>query len=548
MSNLDNNPNDETNVNEPVFEKPEFEKPPMSVNITQEVNQQPTNMNTMQIMPPKKSKKKLVGLIVALFAVVACICIGVFAGPRIIAALSGSNMSPENRFKKAFQNTVKEVENCYNETKSDTAPIKFNSENVNLDAKFTIALEEGMNSIIPEEYSSLKNLSGHFKVMMKDDNPYVSLGLTCNNSQLATLEVLSDFASKQAFVRIPELNTAYLSTTIAMEEADTDEIDSFFQQCQSIKDEEIIQLLKDETDLFLRLIETVNIEKNVSVTANNITSSYDKLTTTISNEKAKQMLIDMAKRLFNEEYVISMYSALCDIETYSDSLPPFNEVLDLLADLPTEEIPTIDLSIYVNSKNQINSIAITFPNDDNLPNEILFLTATDEKTGFEFKVNEAGTTLFSIFGSYTNKKETYSGYITISSFDIDDIPTEYTVDFENLKISSGSNPSVSGTFSFSSPDLMGAQISLTIDSTAQHANMSINVAMGGMSMGTITIDANISEADLIPTLPADATVYDVETQVNDYMLTADLMGFLQNITDVTGIDVISLFYDYIYGI
>ena len=139
----------------PSIDKPEFEVPPQpeqfgQPEFIQTEFQQPINLtNGLQ---SKKSKKKFVAIIAAIIGVLACVCVAVFAGPKIMDAISKtSKKEPIDRLKSTFQSMAKEL----SETKEKYDSFEY--KNCNTTAKINLSLSDTVVSMLPESIANLKD-------------------------------------------------------------------------------------------------------------------------------------------------------------------------------------------------------------------------------------------------------------------------------------------------------------------------------------------------------------------------------------------------------
>lgn len=550
----DNNqiPNNPMENEVPTFEKTGFEVPPQPSQFTQPEFEQPIysqpQYNQQQFQQPyqynnsnnptpkKKGNKKVVGLIAAFVGVAACVAVAVFAGPKIVEALSkGSSKDAAARFKNAITATTNKVDETLEES-SSFANIK--GDNVKVDVKFDVTVGDYVINYLPQEYqqiASLKNIGGNMSLISKDKNMYANIALDTNDKALGSVEAFIDQNSYMGYFKVPELSPAYVSSKL-----DENMFASFselysqmsaqaaLQSNMSIDPSAFADLVSKETDVILKSIGDVEVEKNVKVEAGGVTAKYDKLTASIKGQELVDLLYDVVKVMAEDNNISNiMQQAMYSSGTYMS----FDDILQQIKTVKARSDEQLIINLYLDDNDKITGI--TFVAEGGKDKfEIAILSAKDKKSGFEFYVKENKDNLFRLYGSYTNDSNVYSGKATLEVENA--AMAELT--FENV---SSSKDKFKGTFSFTSPQLMGSVIKMDIDCEKQHMYLALDVSMAATSAFSASLDITVSEPDSCPTVPADAVVYDANTQQEDYMNSADYIGFLQNIQAITGIDLMS---------
>lgn len=540
-------PNNPMEGEVPTLDNPGLEATPQPVQFTQveydstpqQANQPQYNqaqLNQPQVEPPKKSKKKLVALIATIVGLVACTCVAVFAGPNIIAALSkNTKKAPIDRFKNAITNISDQFKDELESTSASSH--EFNSENIKANINFDLTLGEYVMAMLPAEYSSINNLGGSMNVVSFDKNQYVDLTLSSQSNKLASIEVYLDSLANMGYLKVPELSPNFLSVAI-----DNEMISMYSNTTLNglqIDPKVLVALIEDETDLLLSSIDTVDLEENSVVEANGVTAKYDKLSSTIEGQKLVDIAYDLSKRFLEDETMIALLS---QADTFSGK-----DIASLLEEIKNWEVDEdlkIIVDLYLDKKDNIVGFVLT-PQKADESVKVGYLTSEkDGKTGFEFFMIVEDETILELEGSYTEKSNAYNGNATLTVYEDGISSTSIDVSFEDVSSDDGK---LKGSFSVSSPQLMGAIIQVDMDYKDERIQLGLGVSMAGTSLFSLSFDATASEANSCPTVPADAVIYDAETEAEDYMSSADLMSFLQNIQDVTGLDIMSLFYSTVYG-
>jgi hypothetical protein len=540
----DNNqiPNNPMEHEIPTMENPGFEIPPQPVQFTQPEFNQTTNYqpqfqqpvqynNASSNAPKKKGKKKFAGILAAVVGVAACTCIAVFAGPKIIAALSNeAKLAPIDRFKNAITEVSQDINKGLTSANSNGTAIK--QDNMQVNVTFDVTLGDYVKAMLPAEYSSISNLGGSMNIISKDDNQYIDLALTTQDNQFVSIEAYLDQLSNMCVLKVPELSPDYLSVALENEFFNYYGSSSLVSE-DSMDSKELANLITEETNLFLSSINTVEIEEDVEVDASDVTAKYDKLTTTIEGKQLVDVAYDLTKRILEDQN----FSKLIN-----NSVGSSDELLEEIKSWKGDNSEKLTIDLYVDSDDKIVGFVLIAGSDTGTA-EFGFLTAKDGKTGFEAYATEDNEKVFKLEGSYTDKSDVYSGKATLSVYEDGISASSFDLTFEDV---SYGEQKFKGIFSLTSPELMGSTLKFAVDYEKEKLNVTLDVLMASSPLVSATFAATVSEADTCPTVPTDAVIYDSETQAEDYMYNADLTGLLQKIQDATGIDLSSLLYSSMY--
>ncbi len=532
MSDYNNNNNVTPDNQIPPVQQPEFEVPPQPVQFEQPQLEQPQfyQNNGMNGIPPKKSNKKLVGIIAACVGVAACIGVAVLAGPKIIDALSSrSKAAPLDRFKNAINKTSEEFATDMKEHENTTTSL----ENVDITTSFQIELGEYTKSFIPEEYSGLTNLSGSYDLISYSGQQYMNMNLSTPVASIATLEAYVQPADKLIYAKIPELSDAYIGTSFDFN------LDLPQFEITPITPDEIAKLYSDEVTTLLDQVKTVEITEDTKVTAGDVTASYDKLTTTLSPQEFSTVVYNWYKRLTEERYIADLfefYSSLANSEDYYSDITLEDSLNQLKSWADTNEL-SVALDLYLDDDDKIVGFVMR-PQLDNGAAEIGFVTAKNKENGFELYIKDGSNYLMKIDGTYTDSKDVYNGSAEVAIYE-NNIPS-VTIDID-FKDFTSNKDTCKGVVTISSSELAGLSLTADMNIANKAGSMKFSAKMAAMELGSFSIDFAVKEATSIPTLPDSAVIY-TDENMDEYLTSADIFGFINNIYNATGIDLSSLLY------
>lgn len=546
---------DENNVtNDAPFieaEKPAFETEPETNDV---LTTTPEVSNTLPTGNPKNNKKRI-GILALIAGIAACVILAVFAVPRIIETISRSNASPSERFCYAVENFFLSGAKSYEEQIADRVVADRNNCTVSMD--FNITMNEMITSMLqqanPTLLANLKlnSVSGTVLSKNKGEEHNVDVILSANDTKLLSLESYYAKSDDTFIFRMPELSANYLSVPMNLAElggsSSLPQFDFGSYQIPDIK--EIKDLYTDCSKILTTEIKEVTVTNDVAIVASDITSTYDKLTATVTTAASKTIIINLIKRLYETEtYKAILDAAVLSSNTQNGTSYTLEELLGNLESELSSQTNQFDLSLYVDQKNTLYGCELTTSVEGSIMS-VTFLSAKDEKNGIEFAVSLDNQKLMSITATYTETKEGYQGVIKLLVSDEDSTlltgsEVSLSMDFEKVKVVDKKNGYMTGSFYITSPQLNGMTIDVILGVTGEKQEINFNVSAASMSFVNVTASYQITNgAEIIP--PAtDATIYDAETQINDYATSAamGLIGMLGTIGETIGVDFMSLIF------
>lgn len=507
----------------PTIDNPEFEVPPQPAQFEQPMYfQQPVNLTNG--MPPKKSKKKLVAILSTVIGVAACACVAIFAGPKIIDALSNSSKeAPMDRLKSSFESLSKELSES--ETNTETTVLK----NFNTKLNMNLSLSDNVVSMLSPTAVGLKDTTIVLDATNYENQGYFNLNLSTPTAKAVSLNGYVNLDDSNLYLQIPELSESYFSAPIEL----TGTLNEVPQTPQ-VSGKELAKLLDDEVNTFFNATEEVKIEEDVTVQVNGVSAEYDKITVSMNGTEFGNTIYTCYERLTQENFVkefITAYSASSDL-SIDETLAEIKKWADTNTTGATFEF-------YLNDDDEIKGLVI-LPESTGSTRKICFMTATDDSTAFEFYASENDVKLFLVDGTSEKNKDAYSGNVKITTYENGIAGNTIELQFNDVK---SDKDSFKGSFTLAGSALSGFSITLDADTKQTEGNLTLSVDMASMNMGTLSIDFAKTDVTSCPTLPADAVVFDSETQQEEFMATADIMGFMTNFYNATGIDLTTLLGD-----
>ncbi len=503
-----------------------------------------------------KRNKKAAGIIAFLAGIAACAVIAVFAVPRIIDAVSRSSSSPKERFESAIENFLSEKAKSYESNLTDRVAADLSNSTISVD--FNVTVNEMITSMIQQsdpylfENLKLDNIGGNLVIKNKDDKHNVDVTLSANNTKLLTVESYFEKAVDTLLLRIPELSSDYLSAPLDLSIFEEDTSFSQFDfGAYKIPDmKELTSLYTDTAEILTEDIKEVTITKGVDIVAADVSATYDKLTTKVSEQDAKNIIIKLIKRVYEiESYKEILDAAILSANTKSGTTYSYEEVIALLESLEVADATAAELSIFVDKENELHGCEISMSADGT--NMVFsFLTAEGNKNGVEFFAAIDDQKILSVTSNYTKSASGYQGFIKFFVSELESTTSltngdlSLSIDFENVKAADKKNDHFTGSFYITSPQLSGASIDLIFGGTGEKQDIAFNISAAGMSFFSFTASYQVTEGAEIAAPAANANVYDAETQMEEYMSAAamGLMDLIDTVGSAIGIDLMSMMY------
>lgn len=515
-----------------------------------------------KVVPHKKSKGKLVGLIIACVLVVAIAGAAVYAAPTIREVFSDKSLSTNEKLQAVVSNLKDKITNkkltpderiqkVVTDIREDLTaeydkaePISEDDlSNLSSEGTFSIKLGDTIMAMLPEEYKALSDLSGDFSSSIKDNAQAGSLSLKVDNKKIISASVITK-DGKDLYIQIPELSDSYLTMDFASYAA---QIPDNTEIVKALTDKESIKSLINTTfDIVSESITDVTLEENVDVMVDDIECTYDQLTFTQDAEQLKNFTKEFTTALSKEPIMTSLVEYMKTLleqtgDLYEDvSMDKLLENIDDF-DLPSDFKATYHF--YLNKKNEFKGLEVSWYGEGNTPIVFSYMLAQEDKDNIStFTFKGDGETLLDLVNKYTKEDEACSGTLTATIYDDDgDEVGDIAVDYSDVLVS---NNSFKGIFDFTCSEYKGGKLTFGIESDKEHSKVDLGISMAGSSVFDASFDAKISHDAKIPEIDSSASTFDLVTETEDYLNTIDIYSFIQTVTDATGIDIMSLLNSY----
>lgn len=509
----------------------------------------------------KPAKKKHNGKLIAIFVVLAVILAGsitAFANrnklANTLAIMTKSSSEYYAYIEQKNLDTQIDTFTKYYGKSLDYYKDGLSTEN---NLTFTISPEFAMMMGLTE----IKPISAQFESSTKKGLSNFSGALSYDNKALASLEMLFDMNTYDYYFKVPELSSAYLLMSIKnIMEAETI-VDTEFDYTEYmnnistlldgglLSEETLNIMLKKYSSDVYHNIKTVEIEKNAEVTASNITSSYHKIAVTMTDKDLYNIAMAVLEDAKADKDLVKILVAL---QVLAEN--EYNEAIETaINDLKANEAtltnePMLSMILYVDGNGNIMGREFNAIDDSNTS---FGYTTTKNGTdiGFDVWFKENDTNVFQITADGTTNKDGFTGdsVIAVNYYDEfygETTATKLNVALENVKME---NNYLDGKFTLTADALLGMEIVAEFKAADKQQDMNLKMMAGGVETMGFQLTSKEVPFKEVKMPSSDEQVFDMTNEMESYMGTADLEGFMTNIQNVLGEDFGPLFEGLLSG-
>ncbi len=486
----------------------------------------------VEATPKKKGKKALIAVIVAAAAVVALAAVAIFTPLKNVFI---NMMSADKHMQYVYANLAEDAAGGFG--KVYTVALK--QEATAQAATGTMELqasEDVLKALASEadvDLSGLNKISVDYRIEMDAQQRCLwAMGLKLQDKELAKLNLYIDIKNNKAVIEIPDLLKKPIEIPLDMADmsgASVLTMNSFENiDRQSLPDESFIQeIIPRLAEVALAQITDVERESD-EFTAGGVTQSATCLTAKIDAKTALRMADAVLEELkVNEsvkEVIINVVDENEDLfgrtadgedmyDTFVDALGGVQDALDEEKDdLSAEDKKqAITLKTWVNFTNDILAVAVEFDGS-----ELFYGMATDgNKLGFEVSGRDSSEVLFEVKGNGTLTKGMLNADFVVSA-NGGEVLKMTVADLNLLGLKDGL---INGTLTFvpggalvtEAPMLKNGALKFTVKTTAESAEMTVDVLMQEKAIATLKLTETTAESKGI-TMPTDAVTVEEFTE------------------------------------
>lgn len=533
MSDLNENENGIDNVPTPPVEPDES---------TFYTSKEPLNPADME---RKKAPKWLFPVIIAAALVVVVVGIAtVFLSPTISNAIAVATMKPNAYYQKVeTENLTAQINSLsknYGITNELTKKMLKDGygQDINLTAKIDPSLTGMLN--MPD----LKTIGLKYKMMSKEFKNRMTASLNVNDGEPIDLEYFIDFNDGMMHYRIPTLNKAYLSMSLNDMDSVVTDLNSSLPY-QSLKDmqtfivnnpltdELINSTLKKYTQIITNNLNSVTLKKNVSVDKKGNTSKYTEISVELTNEELYTIAEEMLTAAIEDKSI----SDLC-VKTGAITAEEYTEGLKtVLSDLQTNKENFLALennlimTVWVDNKGQVMGREFSI-DIDGIPRAFGYRTTKNKSdVSFELWLKMASIEVISIKSDGKQTGATYDGDMSITFNDPSTSTSNVTnIAIKDLDFSNYMDGGSKGKFSITNSALGIFALDVAFSGDKERQKITFDFVQGTTNLVSLNMAYVLQKFEDF-TAPDTSESYDVNTEMDAYINSSDLEGFIKEINE-----------------
>lgn len=511
--------------------------------------QTPTLLQEESVSIPKKKKKLYIPVAIL---ILLCAVVSVVFYPTITNAFAKLTMSPAKYYqlieKSNQDKQIDKVSKSYGEY-LDTYD-KYVKDGMGSKMSLSATIDPSVATPLGLEGLGSIGITG--ESMFKDYKTQVDLGFVCNEINLTNMSMFMDVAKSEGYYLIPALNKAYLR--IPYDQIYDNELGAYnpmdvysFLDEKILSEEKFNSLSKKYLHLIISQLDKVTLTDKDSVTADGITQSYSKLSVDIDEKKAleinKSILTTASSDKELEEIVVN--SKLLTSKEYQDGIASALE--DITSQL--EALTTQDNSVVVVMSIWVDNIGNIMGREFSVDGEPSFKMGYQKaidgtKMGVKAWISEDNIDILTATGTLALKTSGVSGKINMNINQENAQPFNLTLNMENVtyKYKDGFTL-LNGDFTFTSESNSAIKVVVNATSKDKHQSIVADIIQGTTTLSSITLDSSIIAYTDIK-MPTDSDIsYDLITEMDQYMATSDVKGFLESINEKIEIEYINQMID-----
>ncbi len=421
-----------------------------------------------------------------------------------------------------------------------------------------------------EDFVKEANFDGLKSVALKTSNGFKgtlsgqNYSLLYNDKNVISLNTVIDLDKKTAFVKVPELSSAYLS--VAEKDLDSllessgvsmSDLTKFNSASKlpiggadinakdlALSDKEVEKAIKRYTDILID--SSKRVEKDtVKDSIDGVDYKYISLENKIKYKDLFSIGEDALNELKKDDTIKNMIMKSAGIteEQYEKGI---DQLITAINSDNKEETFGKDIDLndtfctittYINNSREVMGREIETSASGKDISFGYIKVDNDKNYALSVWAKEDDEEVFSIEGSAKNKSGALTGTFECMVLN-EKNKSEFTVSLEDAEIVDKDNMLVSGKLTYEEQN--GEKYKLVMDCSVKNKKQTVKVTANQdkKSLGSVETSYEKTEVSDIKLPGSDAKVYDVNTQMEDYLGTVDAEGFTKTLTDALGEDLV----------
>lgn len=503
----------------------------------EEFNTNSSNYTPPQIEKPPK-KPKVLFIVLAVIVVLLAGSITAFACvPSISNQVYLTVLSPKNYYlkieKKAIDSMVDFVSSSYGKQVEQIQKTRENPKTVSTNIKLSLNDDYismlGLSDVLPLELKTTSSID------LKNNKEKLFGELLLANESFGSMNILTDISTENYgsfYIQIPELSENYIgcNSSELVDEASSEEMEAtekaktfYLNYLAEPTSEKLLKtLLSRYSNIIINNLNTVTLEKNADVSANDVTVKNTKIVVTITSEEMKNIFKEIIDTAKNDT---DLKNELIRLETCTEE--EYNTFMENAA-AQVEEIDASSedqllMTVWVDKNGNITGREFTTETTDDEPVTLAYHTAKDKNiTNFEYSQTADGVTNLIVKGKNTTEKGISNGDITAELGGGGSTNYSAEITYDSVTQTNKELGYFSGNFNLSIAQIPSASLKITATGTDKDQTLLYEAIAFGANVGSLEITT--AEADFEDfTFPSSEKVYHINNseEMNNYMSTVN---------------------------
>lgn len=509
------------------------------------------NMGLNMTIEPEKKKPQ--GKLIVLLVAIAVLLVGsitAYANRNALAStFAMMTKSPTEYYayveQKGINSSIDTLTNYYD------ASLKQYTNGVAQDSNLKVTINPEFGALLG--LGNVKSVEAKLTSLSKNGNAKSNIGILYNDTSLLTMDTFMNTSLNELYLKIPELSNAYL--LFAFEELMTQanatvtvfDSSNYIENVQALINEEALSadnintILKKYTSIITKNIDHVTLEKDIELSASEISSNYSKLIAEIDEEDLYNMGMAILNEAKNDEAImnICILLDLCTKEEYAKLVDDAILELNTNKESMIASEDSIIMSVYVDNSGKI--MGREFISTDDVATSLgYYITRKGTDFGLNAWVTEDDINIAQVTGNATYANHSFTGKANISVSEYNDTYGDYTtyafdLAFEDVS-HSDKKEQFNGKYTITSDLLAGMELILDCTSEQDQQKIVIDLLYSAMKTATIEINSKELPYEDFEFPSATEEVIDGTNDINSYLETADFDSFITKLEDTLEIE------------
>lgn len=480
----------------------------------------------------------------------------VFA-PTALNVFAETTMSTDEYYKSIeSSNLDKQIESITKAYGNYLDNYEKSSKGIGTEVSLKATLDSSITSSLG--FEGLDSIKATILSMQTNQKSKSTISLYTNDQKFTSLNLFTDSKKDLAYLLIPELSKAYLKLPLNSEDLSgltnslsNKDITALLSN-NPLTEELLSKILKKYTSIVVAELNNVKITGNDKVTASNVSTDCTKFTVKLNNAT----ILSIAEKILttakydNELKTLLIKFKLCTNAEYNRFVQNTLDQIDAakveLGNSNTSE-EVITMNVWTDSKGNIIGREFSYDLDSETISLGYKATRNNLDLGFEAwytsnteKIDIVGKAVVGLTGLTGNVKFTYGDQSTSEVLN---------VDFKNVLLTTQSAKSyINGKFTITSTSLPDMSIVVNLTGNTEKQSFKLDIEQAGTTFVSFLITSKevpYKEFKL-PTKPAK--IYDVETQMDSYISSSNIVQYLKSINKKINVDGINAYIDQIIDV